>query len=78
MSDESADEAAAKQPGRRADRRVKPVARSRVGNGKVLIAGIDTHSRDIANTETAWLILSSTWDLSQRRFNGQSSRKQQD
>lgn len=31
-------------PQRRADRKLKPVARSRVGNGKVLLSGIDTHS----------------------------------
>jgi hypothetical protein len=47
MSDDVSDvEAAAKQQGRRADRKVKPVARSRVGNGKVLLTGIDTHSRE--------------------------------
>ena len=44
MSDVSADDAAGKPLGSRADRKVKPTARSRVGNGKVLLSGIDPHT----------------------------------
>jgi hypothetical protein len=50
MSDLSNDattkKAPVKAPRRRADAKVKPEARSRVGNGKTLLAGIDTHSRE--------------------------------
>ena len=43
-SDLSGFEAEPKHPSRRADRKVKPAARSRVGNGKVLLSGIDPHT----------------------------------
>jgi hypothetical protein len=44
MPDASSVQAEGMPTQRHADRKLKPVARSRVGNGKILLAGIDTHT----------------------------------
>ena len=54
------------------------MGRSRVGNGKVLIAGIDTHTREYRQYRDVVIDLVEHWEAMQRSYSAPSARKLQD